>query len=37
MKKNKCVKVNTTHCRGETKLIRKLINRNGWKEVFSDG
>ncbi|CAD8061099.1 unnamed protein product [Paramecium primaurelia] len=36
-KKQKSIKVNTTNCRGETRLIRKLIVKNNWKEVFNDG
>ncbi|CAD8087330.1 unnamed protein product [Paramecium sonneborni] len=36
-KKQKVIKVNTINCRGETRLIRKLIAINNWKEVFNNG
>ncbi|CAD8067255.1 unnamed protein product [Paramecium primaurelia] len=36
-KKQKVIKVNTINCRGETRLIRKLISKYNWKEVFNDG
>ncbi|EGR33199.1 tubulin tyrosine ligase-like member 11, putative [Ichthyophthirius multifiliis] len=33
-KKRKTIKINTSFCRSELKLIRYLIHRNNWKECF---
>ena len=33
----KNIKINTTNCRGEAKLMKKLVSINGWKEVYNDG
>ena len=33
-KKGKKIKINTNKCRGEINLIRMIIKKRGWKEVF---
>lgn len=33
----KKLKVNTSHCRGELKLIKWIIQNNNWVEVFKGG
>jgi hypothetical protein len=31
------VKINTSRCRGELKLIKSIIQDNNWVEVFKEG
>jgi hypothetical protein len=31
------VKVNTSRCRGELRLIKSIIQDNNWVEVFKEG